>query len=41
MVTDDNRDNEVIAMITKLVSNDNNKALSFLMLIFLEDIKYI
>jgi hypothetical protein len=41
MVTDDNRDNEVIAMITKLVSNDNNKALSFLMLIFLEDIKYM
>ena len=26
MVTDDNRGNEVIAMITKLVSNDNNNS---------------
>jgi hypothetical protein len=39
MVTDDNRGNEEIAMVTKLVSNDNKKK-SFklpLSYIFLED----
>jgi len=41
--TDDNRDNEAIAMIIKLVSNDNNNNSFKLRLcyVFLEDIKYM
>jgi DNA-directed RNA polymerase specialized sigma subunit len=38
----DNRGNETIAMITKLVSNDNNNNFKLLLYyIFLEDIKYM
>jgi DNA-directed RNA polymerase specialized sigma subunit len=40
--TDDNRGNEAIAMITKLVSNDNNNSFKLpLYYIFLEDTKYM
>jgi hypothetical protein len=42
--TDDSRGNEVIAMVTKLVSNDNNNNNSFklaLYYIFLEDRKHM
>jgi hypothetical protein len=39
--TDDNRDNEEIAMVTKLVSNDNNNSFKLpLYYVFLEDTKY-
>ena len=42
METDDNRDNEEITMITKLVSNDNNNSFKLLLCyIFLEDTKYV
>jgi transposase len=40
MKTDDNRGNEEIAMVTKLVSNDN-KSFKFALFIFLEDTKYM
>jgi hypothetical protein len=40
--TDDNRGNETIAMITKLVSNDNNNSFKLLLCyVFLEDTKYM
>jgi hypothetical protein len=39
--TDDSRDNEVIAMITKLVLNDNNSFKLPLYYIFLEETKYM
>jgi DNA replicative helicase MCM subunit Mcm2 (Cdc46/Mcm family) len=39
---DDNRGNQAVTMITKLVSNDNNNSFKLLLCyIFLEDIKYI
>ena len=42
MKTDDSRDNEVIAMITKLISNDNNNSFKLLLYyISLEDTKHM
>ena len=41
METDDNRDNEAIAMITKLVSNDNNNSFKPPLYYTLEDRKYM
>ncbi len=42
MKADDNRGNQAVTMITKLVSNDNNNSFKLLLCyIFLEDIKYI
>jgi DNA-directed RNA polymerase specialized sigma subunit len=39
---DDSRDNEAIAMITKLISNDNNNSFKLpFYFVFLEDIKYM
>jgi hypothetical protein len=38
---DDNRGNEVVAMIAKQVSNDNKSFKLLLYYIFLEDIKYM
>ena len=42
MEADDRRDNEAIAMITKLISNDNNNSFKLpFYFVFLEDIKYM
>ena len=41
MEADDNRGNEVVAMIAKQVSNDNKSFKLLLYYIFIEDIKYM
>ena len=42
MEADDSRDNKEVAMVTKLISNDNNNSFKLpFYFVFLEDIKYM